>query len=34
MDALRMWTADNAWFSVDENAKGRLVPGLLADSQC
>lgn len=28
--ALRLWT-DNAWFSSEENLKGRLAPGLLAD---
>ena len=31
MDALRMWTADNAWFSFDEQRKGALLPGLYAD---
>lgn len=28
--ALRIW-CDNAWFSREENRKGRLAPGLLAD---
>jgi predicted amidohydrolase YtcJ len=28
--ALRIW-CDNAWFSREENKKGRLTPGLLAD---
>ncbi len=28
--ALRLWT-DNAWFSGEENLKGRIAPGLLAD---
>jgi hypothetical protein len=28
--ALRIW-CDNAWFSREENRKGRLSPGLLAD---
>lgn len=28
--ALRLWT-DNAWFSAEENRKGRIAPGLLAD---
>lgn len=28
--ALRIWT-DNAWFSREENEKGRIAPGLLAD---
>ena len=31
MDALRMWTADNAWFSFDDQRKGALLPGLYAD---
>jgi hypothetical protein len=28
--ALRLWT-DNAWFSAEEDRKGRIAPGLLAD---
>jgi predicted amidohydrolase YtcJ len=29
--ALRLWTADNAWFSHDEGRKGRIAVGQLAD---
>ena len=30
-EALRLWTRGSAWFSSQENAKGALVPGQLAD---
>ncbi|QYU69698.1 amidohydrolase [Leptolyngbya sp. 15MV] len=30
MTALRLWT-DNAWFSAEQDRKGRIAPGLLAD---
>jgi predicted amidohydrolase YtcJ len=30
-EALRLWTRGSAWFSSEENAKGALVPGQLAD---
>jgi predicted amidohydrolase YtcJ len=29
--ALRIYTEGSAWFSHDENRRGRLVPGMLAD---
>ena len=29
--ALRLWTEGSAWFSGEQDAKGRLVPGALAD---
>jgi hypothetical protein len=31
MEALRLWTHGSAWFSSEQDAKGRLVPGHLAD---
>jgi hypothetical protein len=31
MEALRRWTVGSAWFSSEENKKGALVPGQLAD---
>ena len=31
LEALRMWTAANAWFCNDEKVKGRLMPGYYAD---
>jgi predicted amidohydrolase YtcJ len=31
MEALRLWTVGSAWFSSEENKKGALVPGQLAD---
>jgi predicted amidohydrolase YtcJ len=30
-DALRIYTEGSAWFAHDENRRGRLVPGMLAD---
>ena len=30
-EALRIYTEGSAWFSHDENRRGRLVPGMLAD---
>jgi predicted amidohydrolase YtcJ len=30
-EALRLWTRGSAWFSSEENVKGALVPGQLAD---
>jgi predicted amidohydrolase YtcJ len=31
MAALRLYTQGSAWFSFDENARGSLEPGKLAD---
>jgi hypothetical protein len=31
MEALRLWTHGSAWFSSEQDAKGRLEPGMLAD---
>ncbi|MDB5862390.1 MAG: Exoenzyme regulatory protein aepA precursor [Betaproteobacteria bacterium] len=31
MEALRLWTVGSAWFSSEEEKKGALVPGRLAD---
>ena len=31
LEALRMWTAANAWFCNDDKVKGRLTPGYYAD---
>jgi predicted amidohydrolase YtcJ len=30
-EALRLWTAGSAWFSQEENVKGRIAPGQYAD---
>jgi predicted amidohydrolase YtcJ len=30
-EALRIYTEGSAWFAHDENRRGRLVPGMLAD---
>lgn len=30
-EALRLWTRGSAWFSSDENAKGAITPGWMAD---
>jgi predicted amidohydrolase YtcJ len=30
-EALRIYTEGSAWFAHDENRKGRLMPGMLAD---
>jgi len=31
MEALRLWTVGSSWFSTEENVKGSIVPGELAD---
>lgn len=31
MEALRLWTVGSSWFSTDEDKKGALAPGQLAD---
>ncbi len=31
MEALRLWTVGSSWFSTEEDAKGSIVPGQLAD---
>jgi len=31
MEALELWTHGSAWFSNEQDRKGRLVPGMLAD---
>jgi hypothetical protein len=31
MEALRLWTVGSSWFSTDEDSKGAVVPGQLAD---
>ncbi len=31
MEALRLWTVGSAWFSQEEDVKGRITPGLYAD---
>src|SRR5467141_1391255 len=31
MEALRLWTVGSSWFSTEENVKGSIVPGQLAD---
>ena len=31
MEALRLWTVGSAWFASEEDKKGALVPGRLAD---